>query len=146
MKNYVQVALVIAAVMYLAWGLSLLVAPEWSHAMISSGPFNPTTTALFGAGLFAFVIIFFIAAHRPERETVHAAVTGMLFIGVVAAYQMFVSRSMPQTGWTVASLVIDVAVAFYLLMALTETAMTLEEKKAAPAARRAKARRSKRRR
>lgn len=146
MKSHVQVALVIAAVLYLAWGVSLLVAPEWSHLVISSEPFDPTTTALFGAGLFAFVIVFFIAAHRPERETVHAAVTGLLLIGVVAAYQMFVSRSMPQSSWTVLSLVIDLSIAFYLLMALTETAMALEEKKSPPTARRTKARRPKRRR
>jgi hypothetical protein len=147
MNNHVQIALVIAALLYLAWGLSLLVAPEWANQMLSSSPLNASTSALFGAGLFAFVIVFLIAAHRPGRETVHAAVTGLLFIGVVAAYQLFIAKTMPQTAWTVASLVINIAVALYLLMALTESALSLEEGKKAPSvSRRPKARKAKRRR
>jgi hypothetical protein len=115
--------------------------------MLSSSPLNASTSALFGAGLFAFVIVFLIAAHRPGRETVHAAVTGLLFIGVVAAYQLFIAKTMPQTAWTVASLVINIAVALYLLMALTESALSLEEGKKAPSvSRRPKARKAKRRR
>lgn len=147
MKNHVQIALVIAALLYLVWGLSLLVAPEWANQMLSSSPINETTSALFGAGLFAFVIVFLIAAHRPGRETVHAAVTGLLFIGVVTAYQLFIAKTMPQTSWTVISLVINIALALYLLMALTESALSLEEGgKAKSAARRPKARKAKRRR
>lgn len=147
MKNHVQIALVIAALLYLVWGLSLLVAPEWANQMLSSSPINATTSSLFGAGLFAFVIVFLIAAHRPGRETVHAAVTGLLFIGVVTAYQLFIAKAMPQTSWTVISLVINIAVALYLLMALTESALNLEEGKKAPSAsRRPKARKAKRRR
>jgi hypothetical protein len=65
----------------------------------------------------------------------------------VAAYQLFVAKTMPQTSWTVVSLVINLAVAFYLLMALTESALSLEEGPKAPsAARRPKARKAKRRR
>jgi hypothetical protein len=147
MKTHVQIALVIAAMLYLAWGLSLLVAPEWANQMLSSSPLNTTTSALFGAGLFAFVIIFFIAAHRPGRETVHAAVTGLLFTGVVGAYQLFIAKTMPQTSFTVVSLAINVAVALYLLMALTESALSLEEgRKVSSASRRPKARKARRRR
>ncbi|MEK7840006.1 MAG: hypothetical protein AAB252_02400 [Pseudomonadota bacterium] len=139
MKNHVQSALVIAAILYLGWGLSLLVAPEQMQALLSSGTYDPTTTAMFGASLFAFVLVFLIAAHNPTQETVHASVSGLLFIGFVGLYQMFVAKGMPQTTLTVLSMVINLAVAIYLLITLTDAAMVVgggKRGKAKPKARR----------
>lgn len=138
MKNHVQSALVIAVILYLGWGLSLLVAPEQMHAILSSGTYDPTTTAMFGAGLFAFALVFLIAAHSPTRETVHASVSGLLFFGFVGLYQMFVAKGMPQTTLTVVSMVVNLAVAIYLLISLTDAAMAMEggKHKAKPKARR----------
>jgi hypothetical protein len=54
---------------------------------------------------------------------------------------------MPQTSFTVVSLAINVAVALYLLMALTESALSLEEgRKVSSVSRRPKARKTRRRR
>lgn len=137
MKNHVQSALVIAVILYLGWGLSLLVAPEQMHAILSSGTYDPTTTAMFGAGVFAFALVFLIAAHSPTRETVHASVSGLLFFGFVGLYQMFVAKGMPQTTLTVVSMVVNLAVAIYLLISLTDAAMAMEGgKRAKPKARR----------
>jgi len=138
MKNHVQSALVIAVILYLGWGLSLLVAPEQMHATLSSGTYDPTTTAMFGAGLFAFALVFLIAAHSPTQETVHASVSGLLFFGFVGLYQMFVAKGMPQTTLTVVSMIINLAVAIYLLILLTDAAMAMEggKRKAKPKARR----------
>lgn len=136
MKNHVQSALVIAAILYLGWGLSLLVAPDKMHPLLSTGAYDPVTTAMFGAGLFAFVLVFLIAAHNPLRETVHASVSALLFFGFVGLYQMFVAKGMPQTTLTVVSMVINLAVAIYLLISLTDAAMEGGKRKAKPKARR----------
>jgi len=138
MKNHVQSALVIAAILYLGWGLSLLVAPEKVHPLLSTGTFDPAITAMFGAGLFAFVLVFLIAAHNPLRETVHASVSALLFFGFVGLYQMFVAKGMPQTAMIVISMIINLAVAIYLLIFLTDAAMAMEggKHKAKPKARR----------
>jgi hypothetical protein len=134
MKAQVQIALVIVALLYLAWGLALLLAPEQAHALLSTGPYNATTSAMFGAALFAFVTIFFIAAHEPMREIVHASAVGLAFFGVVAAYQMLVANTMPQSPPTVISLMINLAVAVYLLMSLTYAAVEMQgaSRKGAP--------------
>ena len=126
MRNHVQGALVIAAMLYFAWGLSLLVAPQPMHALLSSEPLNAATTSMFTAGLFAFVTVFLIAAHRPERETMHAAVAGLLFYGLVAGYNVFIAGAMKTNVWTVSSVVVAVALAAYVLLGLTEAAMNLE--------------------
>jgi len=126
MKNHVQIALVIVAVMYLGWGVGLLVAPETMHPLLSTWRYDPTVTAMFGAGLFAFVMVFLIAAQNPSQEMVHASVSGLLFFGFVGLYQMFVAKGMPQNTMTVISMVINLAAAIYMLISLSDAAMGLE--------------------
>jgi drug/metabolite transporter (DMT)-like permease len=141
-KTQVQVALVIAALLYLAWGLGMLLAPELAHQMLSTAPQNPATAAMFTAALFAFAVVFFIGAHEPAHEVVHAAAAGLLFFGVAAAYQMFAAKTMIASPATVASLIINLGAAFFLLLSLTEGGMRVA---AAPRARPAARRRTKRR-
>jgi len=125
MKNHVQIALLIAAVLYLGWGVGLLVAPESMHPLLSTWRYDPAMTAMFGAGLFAFVLVFLIAAQNPTHEMVHASVSGLLFFGFVGLYQMFVAKGMPQNAMTVISMVINLAIAIYLLISLSDVAMGL---------------------
>jgi hypothetical protein len=143
MKTHVQLALVIVMILYLLWGLGLLVAPELAHALLSTGPYDATSTALFTAGLFAFVLVFMVAAHEPTRELVHVSATGLLFFGLTAAYLMFVNNSMPQHPGTVFSLIINLGAAGYLLMTLTDFTMRLAatpRKRASKKAKKRKAR------
>jgi hypothetical protein len=150
MRTHIQVALAVAALLYLSWALGLLVAPGAVHAVVSTAPANPVTSAMFGAGAFAFAIVFLIAAHHPVRETLHAAVAGLLLFGFVGGYQMFLGGAMPRNVSTVSSFVINAVIAAYLLLGLSDAVMNMEaggakagkkaKKRAAtrPAARRAR--------
>ncbi len=120
MKAHVQVALSLVALLYLSWGLGLLLVPGPAHGLLSLEPYNVTTAAMFGASLFAFATLFLIAAHAPERDIVYVSAVALLFIGFTAAYQMFVVKSMPQSVMTVISLVLNLGTASYLLISLTE--------------------------
>lgn len=120
MKAQVQVALVLAAVLYCAWGLGLLVAPDRAHALLSAGPHDVATTALFGASLFGFAALFVIAAREPTRPLVRACALSMLFLGLMVGYQMFFLRSIHQAPAMATSLIIDLGLAFYLMVSLAE--------------------------
>ncbi len=120
MRSEAQFALVIAAFLYLAWGLGVLVAPQATGALLSNEPFNATMTALFGAALFAFSTLFLIGAHDPSREIVHASAVALTLIATVEGYQIWGNRSMPQSPATVFSFIINLGVAAYLLISLSE--------------------------
>jgi len=124
MKTHIQIALVIVMILYLLWALGLLVAPEMVHTSLSTGPFDASSSAMFGAGLFAFVLVFMVAVHEPTRELVFVSATGLLFFGVTAAYQIFISKTMPQHPGTVFTLIINLGVAVYLLITLSESVMS----------------------
>lgn len=136
MKSHIQIALVIVMILYLLWALGLLVAPETVHNSLSTGPFDASSSAMFGAGLFAFVLVFMVAVHEPTRELVFVSATGLLFFGLTAAYQIFISKTMPQHPVTVFTLIINLGVAVYLLITLSESVMSAT---AAPASKRTKA-------
>ncbi len=149
MRRHVQVALVIVMILYLFWGLALLAVPETLHKILSTGPYDVTTTAMFGAGLFAFVIIFAMTAHNPIHELRYASAAGVMFFGLVAIYLMFIGKTMPLSTWTVASLVINLGAAAYLLISLSETTMkpeTARARSSRPKKKKKKTKRVKRRR
>ena len=148
MRRHVQVALVIVMILYLLWGLALLVAPATFQKILSTGPYDVTTTAMFGAGLFAFAVIFVMTAHNPTYELRHAAAAGVTFFGLVAIYLMFISKTMPLSAWTVTSLIINLGAAVYLWMSLSETTMklgTARARRSRPEKKKKKAKRVKRR-
>jgi len=120
MKAQVQVALTIAAVLYGVWGIGLLLAPDRAHALLTAGPHDVATTALFGASLLGFAALFAITAREPMRPLVHACALSMLFLGLMVGYQMFFLRSMHQAPVTATSLIVDLGLAFYLLVSLAE--------------------------
>jgi hypothetical protein len=51
MESLIRFTLIVAAALYLGWGLSLILAPAVTQTLISSGPHDPVTTALFGAAM-----------------------------------------------------------------------------------------------
>lgn len=109
MKTQIQVTLLIAAALYMGWGLTLVLAPGTVHPMLSLGPYDSVTTAMFGAALLGMMATFVIAAYDPEKEIVRASAVGMAFVGFTAAYLVFVAKSMPLSVYTVGSLVVDLA-------------------------------------
>jgi hypothetical protein len=107
MKTQIQVTLLIAAALYMGWGLTLILAPGTSHALLSLGPYDGVTTAMFGAALLGMMVTFVIAAYDPEKEIVRASAVGMAFVGFTAAYLVFITKAMPLSIYTVGSLAID---------------------------------------
>ena len=138
MRVHVQGALAIVMLLYLLWGLAVLVAPQTAHELLSTGPYDPASLCMFGAALFAFATLFMIAAHMPARDIVHAAAVGLAFLGLTAAYLMFIARTMPASAPTVISLAINVTVALYLLISLTEAATQIGVAASGPQVRRKK--------
>jgi hypothetical protein len=117
MKTQIQFTLLLAAALYMGWGLTLLLAPMVAHALISTGPYDPVVTALLGAALIAFTVTFLIAARDPVKEIVRASSAAMVLIGFTAAFFIFISKSMPLSFVTVVTLLIDLAAAGVLFLA-----------------------------
>lgn len=126
MRNNTQIALVIAALMYLLGGLYMLLAPEGAHAMLSTGPYDPAGAALLTAAVLAFATTFLIAAHDASRIALHVSAVGLLFMGIVGAHQMFIAQTLPRSAVMVVALIVDLVVAVFLLISLSEAAMRLE--------------------
>lgn len=107
MKTQIQVTLLVAAALYMAWGLALLLAPGVTQGLVSKGPYDPAMTSMFGATLLGMMVTFVIAAYDPEKEIVRASAAGMAFVGFTAAFLVFIGKSMPLSVLTVVSLVVD---------------------------------------
>ena len=127
MKSQLRFTLLIAAALYMGWGLSLVLAPGASHSLISSGPYDPVTTAMFGAAMIGMMIMFVIAAYDPEREIVRAAAAGLAVVGFTSAYLIFIAKAMPLAPITVISLLVDLGACAMLF--LTEARIDLQEQK-----------------
>jgi hypothetical protein len=129
-RTTIQVVLLIAAALYMGWGLTLLLAPSVSHGLVSTGPYDPSVTAMFGATLLGMMVTFVIAAYDPEKEIVRASAVGMAFVGFTAAYLIFVAKVMPLQPLPVISMFIDLAACGILF--LTEMRIDLAEQEGNP--------------
>ncbi len=127
MESQIRFTLLIAAALYMGWGLSLVLAPGASHGLISNGPYDPVTTAMFGAAMIGMMIMFVIAAYDPEREIVRAAAAGLAVVGFTSAYLIFIAKVMPLAPVTVISLLVDLGACVVLF--LTEARIDLQEQK-----------------
>ncbi|MCK7497299.1 MAG: hypothetical protein MZW92_45705 [Comamonadaceae bacterium] len=107
MESLIRFTLIVVAALYLGWALSLILAPEVTQALISSGPHDPVSTAMFGAAMIGMMFMFVIAAYDPERGIVRASAAALAVVGFTAAYLMFVPRAMPLSLITVFSLLVD---------------------------------------
>lgn len=138
MESQIRFTLLIAAALYMGWGLALLLAPEMSHVLVSTGPYDPVTTAMFGAAMVSMVIMFVIAAYDPEREIVRAAAAGLAVVGFTAAYLVFIAKVMPLRPITVTSLLIDLgaSVALFLMEAKLDLRRQTKTKRGTGARRR----------
>jgi len=120
MKAQTQVALLLAAMLYLAWGIGLWVAPQQSHALLTGGFYSAGVGALFGAALMALAVLFVLAAAHVLRPLVHAAATALLLVGLTAAYHMFMVHSVMQGPATVISLLLNLGIGLFLLIAVSD--------------------------
>jgi hypothetical protein len=127
MESQIRFTLLIAAALYMGWGLSLVLAPGVSHSLISYGPYDPVTTAMFGAAMIGMMIMFVIAAYDPEREIVRAAAAGLAVVGFTSAYLIFIAKAMPLGQLTVFSLIVDLGACAVLF--LTEARIDLKAQK-----------------
>ena len=142
MESQIRFTLLIAAALYMGWGLALLLAPQMSHTLISMGPYDPVTTAMFGAAMVSMVVMFVIAAYHPEREIVRAAAAGLAVVGFTAAYLIFIAKVMPLRPITVSSMLIDLgaSVALFLMEARLDLRQQPRVKRVAGGSRRRPAR------
>lgn len=125
MESQIRFTLLVAAALYMGWGLALVLAPQTSHGLISNGPYDPVTTAMFGATLIGMMVMFVIAAYDPEREIVRASAAGLAVVGFTAAYLIFIARAMPLAPITVISLLADLGASAVLF--LTEARLDLRQ-------------------
>jgi len=117
MESQIRFTLLIAAALFMGWGLALVLAPQTSHSLISNGPYDPVTTAMFGATLIGMMVMFVIAAYDPEREIVRASAAGLAVVGFTAAYLIFIAKAMPLAPITVISLLADLGASAVLFLA-----------------------------
>jgi hypothetical protein len=123
MESLIRFTLLLSAALYMGWGLALVLAPETTHTLISYGPYDPATTAMFGAAMVGMMIMFIIAAYDPEREIARASAAGLAVVGFTAAYLIFIAKTMPLSLITVLSLVVDLGACGVLF--LTEARLDL---------------------
>jgi hypothetical protein len=141
MESQIRFTLLIAAALYMGWGLSLVLAPGASHSLISNGPYDPVTTAMFGAAMIGMMIMFVIAAYDPEREIVRAAAAGLAVVGFTSAYLIFIAKAMPLGPLTVISLLVDLGACAVLFLAEARLDLRNQKKprRAVPSVRRRQA-------
>jgi len=130
MRGHVQLALGLAALLYLVWAITFLVAPETAHQMVNTGAYNPGMAGMFAAALFGLGAMLLIASAEPEPGIVAAAAAALAVVAVIAAYQMLIAKYMPQQGMTVVSLLLNSALAAYLFVMQAQAA---QESAATPA-------------
>lgn len=116
MKTQLQLTLLLAAALFLAWGLALMLAPQVTHNLISSGSFDKVTSAMLGATFLGLMVTLLIAARDPAKEVVRASAATMTLIGFTAAYFMFLDNAMPLSVLTAASLFVDLACAVVMFL------------------------------
>lgn len=126
MKVHIQLNLLIVAALYMVWALFLFMGQQQAHPLLSNGPYDATASSMFGASLFAFVVLFVIAFLNPVKELVYASVAALALLALVSLYQLFLSGGMPQNPATFFSLLISATVAAILFFSMLQTAEAAE--------------------
>jgi hypothetical protein len=117
MKTRIQIVLLITALLFGAWGLGLVLAPEYSQRLISSEPYNSVMGYMLGCSFLGWVVACLIAAYAPGRAIVLAVAIGTLVMAVVSLVLMIGFHTMPVRDTNVVSLVVALGSSGYLLFA-----------------------------
>lgn len=122
MKVHLQLCLYIAAAIALSWAVALFMAPQTVHAWFSLGQYDSATTAMWGASLFAFALLFLMAGLNPINPLVHASVIAIALLSVTAVFEMFVRLppGMVKNGATFLSLLIYGVVGLILFFSVIQ--------------------------
>jgi hypothetical protein len=121
MKVHIQLNLLIVAALYLVWALFLFMGQQQAHPLLSSGPYDAVASSMFGASLFAFVVLFITALLNPVKELIYASVAALAFLALVSLYQLFLSGGMPQNPATFFGMLISATVAAILFFSMMQT-------------------------
>ena len=121
MKVHIRLNLYIVAALFLLWGVALFMGPEEVQPLLSKGPYDPAVTGMFGASLFAFALLFLMAALNPTKALIHASVIALGLLSLVAIFQMFISSAMPQNPATFFSLLINFSIGLILFFSVLQS-------------------------
>ena len=121
MKVHIQLNLLIVAVLYTVWALFLFMGQQQAHPLLSNGPYDAVASSMFGASLFAFVVLFIMALLNPVKGLVYASVAALAFLALVSLYQLFLSGGMPQNPVTFFGMLISATVAAILFFSMMQT-------------------------
>ncbi|HEC12039.1 MAG TPA: hypothetical protein ENI80_02130 [Acidiferrobacteraceae bacterium] len=116
MKTRMRIALILASILFLSWGLGLIFYPEASHKLISQGTYDSVTVRMLGGSFLGWVAACLVAVRSPGREIVCAISLATLTVSTVAIVLMFVDGNMPAQDTTVVSLIVAIGSATYLLV------------------------------
>jgi hypothetical protein len=120
MKAHVKLGLYIVAAVSVLWGIALFMDPMAVHGVFSEGPYDPAATGLVGAAMFAYALLFFIAALNPVRPLVNASTVALGFFTVAAVFLMFLSAAMPRNLWTFFSTLLYLSIGLMLFFSTLE--------------------------
>jgi len=120
MKQHAQIALFLGALLYLVWGIALLVAPESAHGVLSKGAFDPAMTGLFAASLVGITTLFVFAGHSPTKELTAVSAVVSLCLGLAMAILMGFSHAMHVSLIVVISMLGSLSLGLYLFISQTE--------------------------
>lgn len=122
MKVHLQLCLYIAAAIALSWAVALFMAPQAVHAWFSLGQYDSATTAMWGASLFAFALLFLMAGLNPINPLVHVSVIAILLLSVAAVFEMFIRLppGMVKNGVTFLSVLIFAVVGLILFFSVIQ--------------------------
>lgn len=120
MKAHVKLSLYIVAAVSVLWGIALFMSPRTVHGVLSGGPYDPAATGLVGAAMFAYALLFFIAALNPIKPLLNASAVALGFFTVVAVFLMFLSTAMPRNLWTFFSTLLYLSIGLILFFSTLE--------------------------
>lgn len=120
MKAHVKLGLYIVAAVSVLWGIALFMNPRGVHGVLSGGPYDPAATGLVGAAMFAYALLFFIAALNPVKPLLSASAVALGFFTVVAVFLMFLSAAMPRNLWTFFSTLLYLSIGLILFFSTLE--------------------------
>jgi hypothetical protein len=120
MKAHVKLGLYIVAAVSVLWGTALFMSPRTVHEVLSEGPYDPAATGLVGAAMFAYALLFFIAALNPVKPLLNASAVALGFFTVAAVFLMFLSAAMPRNLWTFFSTLLYLSIGLMLFFSTLE--------------------------
>lgn len=120
MKMHVQISLVIAAFLFLFWGVVLLLGQEAEFGMFSSGAYDSVSVSMLGAAFIGYVFILIIVASNPAPDTVGSIAAAMILMSVITGYQILASHTIPMGMPNIISFLASATIGVILMIGRTQ--------------------------